>query len=305
LEALPPSTRAPKEAAGAFGDELVPPAPSELETKLVPQSFSPVPTRRPPPAAGLRSSLFTMLVLVPLISYAVLATIAVLILYFRPPQPSLEFLPDVDGDLRGAKHQKRALSYQLLDPDSPLPNRLKVNLGETIRLGDVAVTPQRVELIRLHLGQGDDEVDPPAAESLVLHLVMQNVSEDVVFSPTDPYFDRQWKSSQDAKPYTFLEIGRDRIYGGPFPWRPGRAVEDRKTVEGQHYQLLQLGERLTTIVCTDPTEQVAKLLAAYHGTLLWRVQVRRGLVRVGEREVPATAVFGVTFQDRDIHKPET
>jgi hypothetical protein len=49
-------------------------------------------------------------------------------------------------------------------------------------------------------------------------------------------------------------------------------------------------------------DQVGKVLANYHGRLLYRVQVRRGLVRVGDREVPATAVVGVEFNDTDIDK---
>src|SRR5207244_3268071 len=58
-------------------------------------------SRRP----GMRGGLFIMLVLVPLISYSVLATIAVIILYLRPVPPHpLEMLPD-EGDRKGAKRE--------------------------------------------------------------------------------------------------------------------------------------------------------------------------------------------------------
>jgi hypothetical protein len=45
---------------------------------------------------------------------------------------------------------------------------------------------------------------------------------------------------------------------------------------------------------------VGRLLENYHGDLVWRVQVRRGLVRVKDREYPATGVIGVVFKDTDI-----
>jgi hypothetical protein len=272
---------------------------SDLATNAFPTNL---PRRALP--SGMGSGLFIALVVIPLISYAVLATIAVLILYLRPPQPSLEYLPDVDGDFHGAKHQKRGhISYPRLDPDSPLPERLKVALGHSIQLGDVEVTPQKVELTRLKIRHPDLSVDPMPTESLVLHLAFRNISQDVVFHPTDPYFERRWKSAQDPKPYTFLEIDARRLYGGPLPWS-GMRRDARPALEGQAHQMLQPGEQVSTFVATDPDEPVDKLVMNHRGDLLWRVQVRRGLVRVGEREVPATAVIGVQFHAADIEKPQ-
>jgi hypothetical protein len=127
----------------------------------------------------------------------------------------------------------------------------------------------------------------------------------VVFSPNDPFFDRQWKGmSSGKKPYTFLDVGNDRLWGGALPWKPGQPTAERDTIEGQEYKTLQPGEQLTTFVCTNPDDHVAKLLARYHGPFLWRIQVRRGLVQVGDREYPASAVIGVHFKDTDI-RPAT
>jgi hypothetical protein len=36
--------------------------------------------------------------------------------------------------------------------------------------------------------------------------------------------------------------------------------------------------------------------------MLWRLQVRRGLVSVGAKEIPATAVIGVEFGANDVKK---
>jgi hypothetical protein len=143
--------------------------------------------------------------------------------------------------------------------------------------------------------------EPALDDSLVLDLRFRNISRDVAFSPTDPFFDRSWKGlSSGKKPYSFLDIGKDRLWGGPLPWNPARQAEERDTIAGQQHKILQPGEQLTTLVCTDPRDHVTRLLANYQGSLLWRIQVRRGLVQVGGREYPATAVIGVHFKDTDI-----
>jgi hypothetical protein len=278
---------------------------ASLATDLAPgpgESF-PIGVPRRVRYSSMRGGLLIPL-MVSLFSWSVAATVAVVILYFRPPQPSLEYLPDVEGDFRGAKHEKQGpLSYERLDPDTKLPDRLKIHLGQSIQLGDLKVSAQKVELSRITIQRPDLGLEPAADDSLVLHLIVQNVSEDVVFCPTDPYFDRQWKSSQESKPYTFLQVGNQRFYGGPLPWRPGRRSEAIKTVVGQAYKTLRPGEQLATVACTDPVDHVGRSLATYRGRLLYRVQVRRGLVRVGEREVSATAVVGVEFDEAEIEKP--
>jgi len=254
----------------------------------------------------MRGSLFIALVVIPLISYSILATIAIVILYLRPPQPSLEYLPDVEGDFQGAKRQKHAsISYERLDPDTALPDQLKVALRDSIRLGDVQVTPQRVELGRVKIRHPDQTVDDLPGEVLMLRLTLTNISQDVLFSPNDPYFDRAWRSSQDSKPYTFLEVGERRFYGGALPWQPGQRTEQRPVLEGQVYQALQPGQSLTTFVCTPPDQAAGKFAGNYKGLLLWRIQLRRGLVRAGEREVPATGVIGVQFRAADIEKVQS
>ncbi|HLJ94015.1 MAG TPA: SAM-dependent chlorinase/fluorinase [Gemmataceae bacterium] len=255
---------------------------------------------------GMQSGVFIALVLVPLISYSILATIAVAILLMRPQAwDPFEVLPDREGDLKGAKHQKQAVIISdRVAPDRGLPQKLKVELGQTIRLGDLEITPQHVELRRLVFRRPGFVPEPAGDDSLVLHLLVHNISQDVVFSPTDPFFDRSWKGlSSGKKPYTCLEIGRDRLWGGPLPWSPSQRPQERDTIEGQQYKTLQPGEQLATLVCTDPEDHVGRLLTHFRGQLLWHVQVRRGLVEVHGREYAATAVIGVPFQDTEIQKP--
>jgi hypothetical protein len=272
-------------------DDLQPPA----ETSLA------LPPRAIP--RGMRGSLFIALVFIPLVSYAILATIAVAILYTRPPPPDpLERLPDLEGDFKGTQHKKQGkFSYQRVSPESDLPAYLQVPLGTTIRIGDVELKAQSVELCRLTFRRQGVDPENSGSNSLVMHLLFRNASSDSVFSPTDPYFDRLWRSSATiGKPYTFLEIDQQRFFGGAVAWQPGQSAEERETIDGQNYKLLRPGEELTTMVCTDPEARIEQSLSRCDGPLLWRIQVRRGLVTVAEREISATAVVGVLFAVADV-----
>ena len=291
LESFPVPADASAETEASSSEDLAAELPFHVETKSRPVQ------------RGLRGSILIVGVLIPLISYSVLATIAVIILYMRPPPPHpLEFLPDLEGDLKGAKHEKPSpVSYERPQPDVELPPHLHVNLGQTLSLGQLEITPLKVERRRLHISQPGEGFEPAGQDSLVLHVRFRNCSNNVTFSPTDPYFERRWKGpSYGSKPYTFLEIGYQRFYGGTIPWKKGQLLEDRERIEGQEFRLLRPGEEFTTVACSDPTDSVFDVLESFHGYMTWRIQVRRGLARVGDREIPAAAVVGVRFMDRDI-----
>jgi len=275
----------------------------EAEVPLFPTGPS-----RPFVQHGRGGSWFLALVVIPLISYSILATILVAILYTRlesAERSPLEGLPDLEGELRGASRQKQnSMTYERIAPETRLPARLCVRLGETIRVGDLEATPRRVELRPVVFQYPGAQSERSVHESLVLHLHLRNLSGDVVFAPTDPYFERRWKPGKDsrgARPYTFLEIGTHSLYGGPIRWRSGQ-FDRREAIEGQQFARLEPGQEQDTIVCTDPDDQVAELLSGEPGPLRWRVQLRRGLVRVRERDVSATAVIGVEFTARDVQR---
>jgi S-adenosyl-L-methionine hydrolase (adenosine-forming) len=251
----------------------------------------------------MRGSILAPLVIIPLISYAVLATIAVIVLLMRSQSPDpLERLPDLEGQFKGAKHNKHGgILYERIRPDAPLPARLRARLGERLRVGDVEIHPEKVELRKVYILQPGFEPESGTNASLVLHFAVRNVSEDTLFSPTDPFFDRRSSAqSPGGAPYTCLEIGEHRFYGGALNWTPGRPEGTGEVIDGQHYKILEPGEELATQVCTDPEVPVPQALEGYRGPLLWRIWLRRGLVQIGDREVSATAVVGVEFRDSDI-----
>jgi hypothetical protein len=254
------------------------------------------------------------LVVVPLFLYAVLATIAVFLLWDRlqkaPPHP-LEMFPDVEGDTPGVQKNGRKASQfkgQLAPEavkrlaDTPLPAHLRVALGGTLRVGELEVTPLWVErmVVRVFV-EGSARPEPCPHESLVLRLHLRNVSAASTFTPLDNYFDRNWSKGRGAPPLTFLEVGSRRFYGGPAEWSPrgtGANVR-RQWVEGRQDfddQGLGPGDETDAFVCTDGGDsRVIEEVERTRGKLLWRVELRRGLVQVGGREVPAATVIGVEF----------
>jgi hypothetical protein len=246
----------------------------------------------------------TVALIIPLISYSVLATIMIVVLYHRGKSQAhpLEMLPDLGGDNTGAK--RRTTVYDRIQPDIALPAKLRVGLGQTLRVGDLEVTPLRVEQTKIRFLNPGGGTDTPRNASLVLHLEMRNISQDVWFKPTDPEFLRAWDPSRGTgMPYTFLEMGNRRVYGGPIRWTadnpPGKRAD--VYIEGaNHNRELGPNESMKTLVCTHPDLRATEHVQTHQGRFLWRVQVRRGLVQVKDREVSATAVIGVEFSKGEI-----
>jgi hypothetical protein len=233
----------------------------------------------------------------------------------------LEALPDV-GDVPGARKNLNS-ALDTSDPKlafAPLPERLTTTLGQPLRVGDLEVTPRSVELrvVNVYV-EGSARPEPCPGPSLVLNLRLRNLAPDYAFTPLDNYFDRHYERGVQV-PLTQVEVGnRDRLLGGPARWYPrfrdSRDRNYREWVEGRKdLDLVGLkpGESVDTIVCTDwrkvdsanpdRPRRVEEIVERYEGPYLWRVHVRRGLVRFQHIERSATALIGVRFTDKDIEK---
>jgi hypothetical protein len=259
-----------------------------------------------------RESLFATYLIIILIPYAIFATCVAAYFYFRMkqmPHP-LEYLRD-SGENPPAKRGTSSV-METISPETNLPSRLMLALGQQFRLGDLEIQPVKVERRKLTICSENRQVRPQetSQDALVLTLRLKNVSQDVYFTPTDPVFERQWKLEFGSnRPYTLLDMGGTRFFGGPIKYMPRghqgqfRGDDPREYVKGQEHdnQALKPGEERTSIICTDPNNrEILKTLKSYQGPLVWRVQLRRGLVQIGEREVSATAVVGVVFDKKDI-----
>jgi hypothetical protein len=241
----------------------------EAETDLL-VGVSP-PVRAPRPARG---GLFIPVLLIFLIPYSLFTTVALVMLWMKKQGPSLEVLPDPepDKDHGGPARRKNG---QRVRNNLPLPVNLRGKFHVPIRVGDLEVIPQRVERQKDH--------------ALVLTLKMVNRSADVEFNPVCQAFNKHNpKIPAEPKPYTFLDIAPgNHIYGGQ--WETTRADQP---FDGR----LEPGGGMVATLTTAPLDaEQRKALQNATGTLLWRVQVRRGFVQFRGRDVSATAVVGVEF----------
>ena len=252
--------------------------------------------------------------LVPLLSYAVLATVVAVLLWLKlqspppPPRNQLEFMPDLNGDAPLKKDEKQSMTFEYpakLTTEELLSSR-KTRLGGTIVVGSLAVTPLAVKRQLVTVATPGMST-PCKHESLVLELELRNQSDAFGFVPLDNFFDR----SNDVKgvpPFTSLELGPDqRFYGGPAKWVPVKDKADRQWVAGPGRQnvgpTLAPGASVKSFVCTDGNnDKLADALKTYEGPLLWRVHVRCGPVPYQDKLVAATTVIGVEFTDSDYRK---
>jgi hypothetical protein len=317
---------------GGATTELLPPAPAEAPAGA-PQELpgeapsAPRPARRKEPGTPW----FMILVFSPLLLYSIVITVFAVLLYMQERdveqqlQKRFEMMPD-EGDNPGVQKGKK-VSRQIYRYDPkvatlPLPEHLCTTLsksgGQPLRIGDLQVTPVKVERKRVKVFvEGSERPEPCLGDSLVLYLALKNLSSEYAFAPLDNYFDRSWQPGLDQlPPFTQLEAdNKHRFYGGPAKWFPrGTTKERREWVEGRkgfEAELLQPGKEKQFFVCTDGSDPKAVLALfgvnkgeqvrePYHGPFLWRIRLRRGLVTINDKEYSATAVVGVKFTDADI-----
>lgn len=322
----------PVDVTGAYfpPDDLVPvdlpangpgawPGASTTGLMAAPPDAPPPPAAPPPPIRGAReSSQLTATLLIFLIPYCIFITVVAIVLYVRASRAyaPLEILPDLPAERPGATHKgPSSMIFQRVDPETALAAKLRVPLKQAIQLGDLEVVPEKIEQRHITFcteNSGRDPV-PSENEALVLTMKLRNISEDVYFVPTDPAFETRWSEGEPpgSRPYTFLEVGAKKFFGGPIKWtqRPNRdpgnwrEEDPREYVKGQEDdgKVLKPGEQRSTILCTDPENlDVIPAVRAYRGQMLWRIRLRRGLVQVGDREISTSGVIGVLFTAKDV-----
>lgn len=274
----------------------------------------PTPTVQMPARRADGGNMLPFYIIIFLTPYAIFMTAIAVYYYYQwrnAPNP-LEMLPD-QGEPKASKGA-RSQVISRISASTELPPKLRIPLATPFRIGDLEVTARKVEQKRLIFKARsiNSRADPQNEESLVLHLDFKNISTNTVFRPTDSTFDYAWRDRQDSEsvmPYTYLTVAGMR-YCGPFPRklvgnriRSGDNLRD-EFVEGQEgdAKILKPGETSSTVIVTEPKDQVPSSLRAHRGKLLWRVQLRRGLVKVKEHDRSATFVMGVEFDKDQIEK---
>jgi len=221
-------------------------------------------------------------ILVFLVPYSIFTTLFLAyLLYTWPRLEAFEWLPD-------PKKGNAGRVVYLPKHDSPIPAKLKVPLKETIRVGQMEITPQKVSRT-------------PAGD-LVLEFKARNISDDYHIKPLDDSFFAEGKIELgSARPFTFLErLGgkeTERVYGGLPDFRKG---ENRVVFHGD----LQPNDECIVYLTTEPKEQVRDRIRAMlnspEANYLWRLQIRRGLTPVHGVETSLTAVIGIEFSKSEV-----
>lgn len=303
----------------AFAPPPTAPRPAVEDNPLVPPPAAPppepaaAPERRPSSpgtSAGGRAGWF-LAILVP---YALFMTVMAIFYYVRYSRAAqehpLEMIPDLMGEYqRDIKKDGKPVvrAIRLPPADQPLPDKLVTTLGRPIRVGAIEVTPLSVEYRKWtaytkEKGR-EDPKQVPIRDTLVLHVRLKNVSPDLTFYPTDPYFDRNPKYAND-RPYTFVDVGGRKFFGGIIEYITEPGNTERTWLQGQEDDNKPLGpgESRETVFLTRPSDAVFDAVQKSASAAVWRVQVRRGLVNYGGKEIPVSAVVGVAFTAADVKR---
>jgi hypothetical protein len=320
---VPSAPAAPANPWAGLGEVVATPVPGGEQPVMMapaaaPAGGEPTPTPagepHPRPARGARTpaaptSGVSRVLFLAVLGYSILMTIlAVYGLFLKPgdtlpPDHPLSTIPDTFGEFDPASRKK--VSQFRFPVDGELPPHLRAPLGGKIELGQLTVEPLRVEARDLKViteGKGEKKQEVKL-HALVLHLRVKNTSADLAIFPMDPAFNRLANPRNDPHPATRLVVGRQAFYGGAIEW-PFAPTVTRRYEEAQAGDATPLkpGEEREYVVFTDVDPELLKTVKGAKDPLLWRVQVRRGLIEFRGKEVPVTAIVGVEFTREQIEK---
>jgi hypothetical protein len=172
-------------------------------------------------------------------------------------------------------------SRKSIAPLPPIPAENVAILGQTIRVGQLEVTPLAIVVAPVDLVRAFDPPDwrRDEAESLVLRLRLTNISEDQVFAPLEQAFVRDQTSPLDRSMISSSSGVTIDLY--PL------ANDSEWSIQGQEFLTLKPGESVETIIASE-TRAAGRLA----GEMTWRVHLRIGAYR--------TDMVGVRFRQGDL-----
>ncbi|MSQ93987.1 MAG: hypothetical protein EXR98_05455 [Gemmataceae bacterium] len=227
------------------------------------------------------SGVFSLIALIFLVPYAIVMTAFVVYLVFfvsKSAYDPLDVLRDPVNNPKGGAPRK----VMQVDHKHPLAAHLKTTFGKPIQIGDLLVTFERASLT--------DEGD------LRLFLRAKNVSTNTAFEPMNEAF----VHAKGGELYTYLE-SKSNTTGRLF----GAYLDYHKNLQGTDdavgSAVLSPKDEILIVLKTEPhyKKQIAQIAKATD-SYTWRIQVRRGFVKVDGKNVSATAVIGVEFSSAEI-----
>lgn len=300
------------------GNTAVAPAPGDWNAAPPPPmpgadgAMQPV-ARLPQRSTGASSGILWIIIYA-LAFYGVLMTIVALMYLVKSGNATISPYDWMQDEGRPKATKSQSLIYKRPPPWGDLPPHLHAALKQTLQLGDLEVEPIKVEQKPITWKYRSSGHEPVRADydSLVLHLRLKNISKDTVFRPTDSFFDREWHEDKDNRenlPFTHL-AANGHYFCSPFAWKPSRTSLSRgdnlrdEFAEGQEddKKILNPGDEVKTVIVTDPKERVPELLRNFNGKMEWRVQLRRGLVTVKDKDYSCTTLIAVEFSMSQVEK---
>jgi hypothetical protein len=228
------------------------------------------------------------------------------------PGHPLSTIPDNFGEFDPVSRKKVGMKFPA---DGELPASQVAELGGKIEIGQLAIEPVKVEsrplkIVTEGLRSGADGHPETRQEvrgrAMVLQLRITNTSNEFSIYPLDPAFDRKARGD-DQKPATRLVVGKQTFFGGAIEWPLGDKERVKRRYEEQQekdWQPLKPGETRDYVVVSDTDPKITRAVRETSGMILWRVQVRRGLITFKQKDVPVTAVIGVEFKSSDLNQGE-
>ena len=301
---------APRPAPAPVAEELLDEEPPPRRKKREDSDQPPEKTTRAGRPRAATGGGVNPVILYVVAGYAFLATaLAVYGLFFKSGVDTghpLSTIPDNFCEFAPAA-RKKVTKYRF-PVDGELPADQRAGLGGKVAVGELEVTPVRIEKRRLKIitepvkGQPREEVTQHPA--FVLTLSIKNTSGDLDIYPMDPAFTR--KGAEDDKPITRLVVNKQTVFaGGWIPWPPDPdKIKKRSEVQQKNdYEPLRPNETREYVVFTEASAAVVKAVEGAKEPLQWRVEVRRGPVALRGKEIPVTAIVGVDFKASDV-KPD-
>jgi hypothetical protein len=166
-------------------------------------------------------------------------------------------------------------------PLPPVPAENQASLGQTVRIGDLEITPLAINSAKVELVGMVEPYDYRLedTDSLFLRLRVTNVSKENAFTPLDRILIRDQASPLDRS--LIITSGKAPI--GLFPL----AIDSEWLIQGQVFPLLKPGESAETLLASEAVTDDRLV-----GEMSWRVRLRTGPYR--------TDVLAVRFTKEDV-----
>jgi hypothetical protein len=218
-----------------------------------------------------------------LLSYSSALTLALIWMFWTGRIPMAAAPAPGTAEKPAAESPPRSAATDADASPPPVPRENLANIGQTVRIGDLEVTPMAIEAVPVELVR---TIDPDKRrrerDCLVLRLRLRNRSNDQTFTPVNLNVVRE-RDLRSIDPYIETSDGQ-RIRLFPL------ALDSEWSILGQEFPTLPPGEESQTFVAAEPGS--AGRLA---DEMTWRVRLRTGVYRVD--------MLGVKFTRAQVRRP--